>query len=65
MPKEVVVEAASLGGDADTIAAMTGAISGAWLGIGAIPEEWAAKLENRGYLEELAVGLWEAALERG
>ncbi|MGB9920184.1 MAG: ADP-ribosylglycohydrolase family protein [Moorellales bacterium] len=63
--EEAVVEAASLGGDADTIAAMTGAISGAWLGIGAIPEEWAAKLENRNYLEELAVGLWEAVLEQG
>ncbi|MBC7347658.1 MAG: ADP-ribosylglycohydrolase family protein [Clostridia bacterium] len=60
--EDAVVEAASLGGDADTIASMTGAISGAWLGIGGIPEEWAARLENRVYIEELALGLWEAAL---
>lgn len=60
--EEAVVEAASLGGDADTIASMTGAISGAWLGIESIPEEWAAKLENRAYLEELTVRLWQAAL---
>ncbi|MBC7077591.1 MAG: hypothetical protein H5T92_04705 [Synergistales bacterium] len=31
----------------------------------AIPKEWAAKLEDRDYLEELADRLWEAALERG
>lgn len=62
--EEAVVEAASLGGDADTIASMTGAISGARLGIEAIPEEWVEKLENRAYIEELAVKLWEAALEQ-
>lgn len=37
--EEAVVEAVSLGGDTDTIASMTGAISGAWLGIEAIPEK--------------------------
>ncbi|MFO8193042.1 MAG: ADP-ribosylglycohydrolase family protein [Bacillota bacterium] len=58
---DAVVEAVSLGGDADTIACMTGAISGAGLGIEAIPEEWLAKLENSDYLEKLAVELWEAA----
>jgi poly(ADP-ribose) glycohydrolase ARH3 len=49
-----VLGAVSLGGDADTIGAMTGAISGAYLGAGAIPARWRAKLENRGYIEELA-----------
>ena len=63
--EEAVVEAPSLGGDADTIASMTGAISGAWLGIEAVPVEWAAKLENRAYIEELAVRLGEAALQQG
>lgn len=58
---DAVVEAVSLGGDADTIACMAGAISGAALGIEAIPEEWLAKLENRGYLDDLAVQLWKAA----
>ncbi|WP_051276601.1 ADP-ribosylglycohydrolase family protein [Desulfovirgula thermocuniculi] len=60
--EEAVTEAVGLGGDADTIASMTGAISGAWLGIEAIPVEWTAKLENRDYIEELAVRLWETAL---
>ncbi|MDY6826780.1 MAG: ADP-ribosylglycohydrolase family protein [Bacillota bacterium] len=55
-----VVEAISLGGDTDTIACMTGAISGAALGIEDIPEDWLAKLENRDYLDSLAVQLWEA-----
>lgn len=53
-----VVYAVSLGGDTDTIAAMTGAISGAFLGIEAIPGEWRAKLENAGYIESLACELW-------
>jgi poly(ADP-ribose) glycohydrolase ARH3 len=51
--------AISLGGDSDTIGAMTGAISGAYLGIQAIPDRWEEKLENRAYLEELAEELWE------
>ena len=46
--------AISLGGDTDTIGAMTGAISGAFLGIEAIPVSWRDKLENRLYIEELA-----------
>lgn len=57
--EEAVVEAVSLGGDTDTIASMAGAISGAWLGVEAIPEEWEGKLENRDYIESLAFKLWE------
>lgn len=56
--EEAVVYAISLGGDTDTIGAMTGAISGAYLGVEAIPEKWRGKLENREYIEELAEGLW-------
>ncbi len=62
--EDVVVEAASLGGDADAIASMTGAISEAWLGIEAISGEWVAKLENRDYVEQLARRLFEAACGR-
>ena len=50
--------AVSLGGDADTIGAMTGAISGAYVGIESVPERWKARLERRGYIEELAEKLW-------
>ncbi len=55
--KDTVIYAISLGGDTDTIAAMAGAISGAYLGIEAIPSEWRAKLENREYIEALAENL--------
>ncbi len=51
--------AISLGGDADTIAAMTGAISGAYHGVEAIPERWRNKLERKEYIENLAEKLWE------
>ncbi len=53
-----VLYAISLGGDTDTIGAMTGAISGAYLGIESIPDSWRSKLENRLYIEELAEKLW-------
>jgi poly(ADP-ribose) glycohydrolase ARH3 len=45
------------GGDRDTLGAMACAISGAYLGIEAIPLQWRDKLENRTYLESLAVTL--------
>ncbi len=54
---EAVRSAISLGGDADTIGAMTGAISGAYLGASAIPDSWRSKLENDQYIEELAESL--------
>jgi poly(ADP-ribose) glycohydrolase ARH3 len=56
-----VLYAISLGGDTDTIGAMTGAISGAYLGASAIPGEWRARLENQGYLAELAEKLCNLA----
>ncbi|RLB41993.1 MAG: hypothetical protein DRH12_06795 [Deltaproteobacteria bacterium] len=46
------------GGDRDTLGAMAGAISGAYLGIGDIPGEWISRLENRGYIQELATKLY-------
>jgi poly(ADP-ribose) glycohydrolase ARH3 len=44
--KDAVVYAVSLGGDTDTIGAMTGAISGAYYGEEAIPKEWVERLEG-------------------
>jgi poly(ADP-ribose) glycohydrolase ARH3 len=57
--RDAVVYSVSLGGDTDTIGAMTGALCGAYLGVDAIPEEWKAKLEHREYIEELALKLFE------
>jgi len=61
--ENAVIYAISLGGDTDTIAAMAGAISGAYLGIEAIPAEWRTKLENRIYIEALAEKLWQLATD--
>ena len=47
------------GGDRDTLGAMACAISGAYLGIELIPQSWREKLENRSYIEDLAVRLSE------
>ena len=52
--EKTVTYAISLGGDTDTIGAMAGAMSGAYLGIEAIPAEWQIKLENQEYITELA-----------
>ena len=56
--EEAVLYAISLGGDADTIGAMTGAISGAYHGVEAIPEQWKSSLEKGDYIEVLAEKLW-------
>ena len=47
------------GGDRDTLGAMACAVSGAYLGIEAIPELWRNKLENLRAVENLARELWE------
>ncbi len=48
------------GGDRDTLGAMACAISGAYLGIEAIPLGWREKLENRAYIEDLASELFNS-----
>lgn len=45
------------GGDRDTLGAMACAISGAYLGVEAIPHSWRIKLENRMIIENLASSL--------
>ncbi len=61
--ESAVVYAVSLGGDADTIGAMTGAIAGACYGLEGIPERWREKVENRDSIEGLARKLWEVKKE--
>jgi len=60
-----VTYAVSLGGDTDTIASMAGAISGAYLGVEALPLDWQKRLENRDYIAQLADGLWQLAVGEG
>ncbi|MFW6060430.1 MAG: ADP-ribosylglycohydrolase family protein [Phycisphaeraceae bacterium] len=45
-PEAIVVCAVNLGGDADTIGAMAGALAGAAHGASALPERWLDALEN-------------------
>jgi len=58
--EEAIIAAANMGGDADTIAAITGGLAGAYYGYDAIPERWIRELapEVRERLDRLA----EAAL---
>lgn len=45
--EQAIILAVSLGGDTDTIGAMTGALAGAYWGLEALPAAWLAGLENR------------------
>ena len=60
--KSAVAFAVSLGGDSDTIGAMTGAIAGACYGVEGIPSQWLETVENRSYIEQLAKKLWEVKM---
>ncbi|MFB0501261.1 MAG: ADP-ribosylglycohydrolase family protein [Candidatus Bathyarchaeia archaeon] len=62
--EQSLICAISLGGDADTIGAMTGAVSGAYHGVEGIPERWKARLEKRAYIEGLAEKLWQIKSRR-
>ncbi|MDY6965210.1 MAG: ADP-ribosylglycohydrolase family protein [Halobacteriota archaeon] len=53
--KDAVVNAVKLGGDTDTIASMSGAISGAFYG--EVPSSWALSIKEVGYLDKLEKGL--------
>ncbi|MEM2618791.1 MAG: ADP-ribosylglycohydrolase family protein [Candidatus Hadarchaeales archaeon] len=62
--REGVLKAVSLGGDADTIGSMTGALLGALLGAKAIPSKWATKIEGREEIENLASKLFFLFVKR-
>jgi ADP-ribosylglycohydrolase len=58
-----VIYAVNLGGDTDTIGAMTGALAGSYHGVAAIPDRWTSRLENRekgrDYVMDLGKRLWD------
>jgi poly(ADP-ribose) glycohydrolase ARH3 len=66
--ENAVTEAVRCGGDTDTIAAMTGALSGALLGAERLPIAWLSRLENdargRDYIVSLADGVCGCATRR-
>ena len=49
-----VLRGANTNGDSDSIACIAGGISGAWLGLKSIPEEWAVRIEKTEALTSLA-----------
>lgn len=55
--EEAVVTAVNLGGDADTIGAVCGALAGACYGLSAIPARWLGRLEGREEIAYLAGGI--------
>ena len=55
--EQAVVGAANLGGDADTNAAVTGALAGARFGADAIPQRWLEPLQDREHISGLAARL--------
>lgn len=59
--EEAVAAAASSGGDTDTVAAIVGALAGAYHGETAIPERWLNRISHRNQLEKVAddlISLW-------
>jgi poly(ADP-ribose) glycohydrolase ARH3 len=61
---DAVTFAIAMGGDTDTIAAMTGAIAGARLGYHSIPREWIDALENEEEGREYVLSLARRSVER-
>jgi len=59
--EQAVVDAANLGGDADTNAAVTGALAGARFGASAIPQRWLEPLHAREHISGLATRLLRPA----
>jgi len=55
--KKTVLRGANTEGDSDSIACIAGGINGAYLGIGAIPDDWIKRIEKSGYLDDLATRL--------
>ncbi|MBW1896452.1 MAG: ADP-ribosylglycohydrolase family protein [Deltaproteobacteria bacterium] len=57
--RKVVIRGANTNGDSDSIACIGGSISGAYLGVDAIPEDWITRIEKSQYVDDLAIRLAE------
>ena len=55
--RDAVLKALSLGGDADTVAAVTGQLAGAFYGKQAIPMDWLDALKFKSQIEKRAIAL--------
>jgi poly(ADP-ribose) glycohydrolase ARH3 len=65
--EKAIGRAITMGEDTDTLAAIAGALSGAYLGVSAIPANWLSKLENgpkgRDYIDRIATELYAKSCE--
>lgn len=62
--ESAILEAANLGDDADTTAAITGQLAGAFYGESAIPSHWLENLYMRTEIKDMALALLQAAKAR-
>jgi poly(ADP-ribose) glycohydrolase ARH3 len=66
-PEMAIIRAVNLGGDADTIGAMAGAVAGAYHGAEALPSRWTQALEEgdkgKGYVIDLADRLLDLSMK--
>lgn len=56
-PAQALMRAIALGGDTDTVASMVGAVMGALHGVGWLPDNWTAPLENGSRGRDYALNL--------
>jgi ADP-ribosyl-[dinitrogen reductase] hydrolase len=61
--EETLVSAVNLGGDADTVGAISGSLAGSHYGLSAIPGRWLAGLHGLSRVTSAAWNLWNAASE--
>jgi len=59
--EQTLVRAVNLGGDADTVGAIAGALAGAHYGFSAIPHRWLVDFKHTGQVLSVAQQLWAAA----
>jgi ADP-ribosyl-[dinitrogen reductase] hydrolase len=59
-----ILSAVNRGGDADTVGSCTGALAGAYWGLGALPERWRGGLEGYDRLVQLAERVWDYRSDR-
>ncbi len=62
-PEMAVIEAINAGGDTDSIGCITGALCGAFHGIGAFQQIWIDGLENRKGIERIAIRLYAKSIQ--
>ncbi len=55
--KDALIQAVNRGGDADTTGAVTGALCGAYYGLGSIPIDWLSKIKKKEEIEDLVHSL--------